>query len=1144
MAGDGVRPGVSPWPGLAAYSCADADRYFGRGRVTRQLVRLLRERRVAGVVGPSGSGKSSLVAAGLASAGFDVEVVRPGLDGLPGRAVQPSPAVLVVDQLEEVFTVLDSVGRHEFLDRLGGIIDRGGTVAFALRSDYYGACAGYPQLADMVAGAHVLIGPPTEDELREIVAGPAERLGWTVPADLVNEIVDEVVGEPGALPLVSHALAETVRASPRGELTWDAYRQAGGVRGSIARTAEVAWSALPAHLQQAARAVLVDLAAPPPGAGEGLLDAARRRPLSELTSVRDPDRRAAIDALVAARLVTIDGTNVEIAHEAVFREWPRLRDWLIEDRQLMRSLGSVRQAAHIWHGDGRPDEELLRGLRLQTAQHVTRRPDLVVDDVVLEFVDRSAAAADEALRAAEQGAAAIRRTNRALRMSLAAVAVLTVVAIIAAGLAWRRADDAAAERDIADARRLAAASSTLRADNIDVAALTAAEAFDLHADDQTVGAMLSAGTAQIGLAGYLHDDLAFTAATLSGELLAIDDSDTAVGVWDLAQVPPRRVGEIVTGPDVAPADVGFVTADVLVVTDAAGGVAAYRARSAERLWVSSIAPAQPTSLAVGGSIVAVGDDSGTVTTFDTADGSVLAEVTVSDAVAALAFSSDGGRLAVATATDVTEFAAPAWDRARAVTTLDGEIWSVAYSLGDEFLLIGTDVDLRVVDPSDGMLVTEPIDAHGGGIVHDIAVVAGADATSVAVSAGEDGRVAFTDVASGAEVRAPLAGHGAGVLAVAVDPASAWLVTAGEDLRAGLWRLDGRTPVSTPLVARSSGTPADGIDAALAAAASGLVAVAGRDGTLRFSADDRGALPGPIEASADPLSAVTLTEDGTRVAVATQTGSVQVFDVATGVATTPVLTVGARVASLAIDPLGTLLAAAETDAECVACTVVFDLRDPSREPLRLSPAARPEGDSARPGYAVAFDPSGTLLAAGDNAGYVDVWRVSHDDGPAVVSQWSIKLERGIRALAFSADGDQLAIGANGGLLAVVASADGRELQRLNGHRGRVAGAAFSPDGRLLATTGPDEQRVRVWVLASGLPFSPAIPTGLEATATPAWSSDGRDLLVSLSTGAVAFHVDAARLRDAMCVLAGRDLTRREWSQYVGSSRAFSPTCGDR
>ena len=273
---------------------------------------------------------------------------------------------MFVDQFEETFTAgADRGEQEEFIGRLLDLVDRPDTaVVLAIRADHLGRCATFPELADRLTGNDVLVGPMRDSELRRTVELPAQRAGLEIEPGLVEVIVGDVAGRAGALPLLSTALAETWERREARALTLAGYRAAGGVNGALARMAEDAYAALPAGPRAAARRLLLRLC---DAGDEGDLSLRRRLPVAEAADEHDADARAALETLADRRLLTIDSDAVEVAHEALLREWPRLRTWLDEDVQGRRLHRRLHDAARSWEAAGHDPSELYRGTRLSAA---------------------------------------------------------------------------------------------------------------------------------------------------------------------------------------------------------------------------------------------------------------------------------------------------------------------------------------------------------------------------------------------------------------------------------------------------------------------------------------------------------------------------------------------------------------------------------------------------------------------------------------------------------------------------------------------------------------------------------------------------------------------------------------------------------
>ncbi|WP_256726459.1 nSTAND1 domain-containing NTPase [Streptomyces acidiscabies] len=369
---DGSAP---PYRGLARYEPDDSALFFGREQLTADLVELLSRRRFAAVFGASGSGKSSLLRAGL------IPVLRRARDPRPSaiRILTPgerparthaqllTPAgpetYVIVDQFEEVFTLCRDVAeRDRFIEMLLTARQPGSgvRVLLAVRGDFYGRCAEHRGLAEALRDANLLAGAMSPAELRDAVVKPATASGLTVERALTSRLVEEVAGAPGGLPLLSHALLETWRLRRGKTLTLAGYEAAGRLDGAITRTAERVHSGFTEAQAATARRVLLRLIEP----GDGVPDTRRPVQRTELPGDTGP----VLEALTGARLLTLDGDTVELAHEALITAWPRLRGWIEEDRERLRVQRELTVAAGAWAELGCEKGALYRGSRLAAAQ--------------------------------------------------------------------------------------------------------------------------------------------------------------------------------------------------------------------------------------------------------------------------------------------------------------------------------------------------------------------------------------------------------------------------------------------------------------------------------------------------------------------------------------------------------------------------------------------------------------------------------------------------------------------------------------------------------------------------------------------------------------------------------------------------------
>ena len=454
-----------PYKGLASFDVTDADAFFGREQIVAELVARLPGATLLGVVGPSGSGKSSIVRAGLSAAlasgalpgseEWMQAVIRPGehpLDELSRvrRGHGGAKLLLVVDQLEEVFTLCrDEAERMVFLDALTRPAAHE-TVVIAVRADFYGRFAALPALAAQLAENHVLVGPMRMDDLRRAIELPARRAGLHVEPALVDALLADVADEPGGLPLLSTALVELWQHRDGRTLTLETYRQTGGVRGAVARIAEEAYEGFTPEQRGTARAIFLRLAS-----ADGDAATRRRAPLAELELDTNEDARRVVSVLTESRLVSVSEEALEVSHEALLREWPRLREWLDEDAEGRRLHGHVIRAATEWEDADRDPAELYRGARLAGAVDWAAEHDVELNELERSFLAESQAAS-------EAESERIRRTNRRLRLLLAGAAVFLVAAVAGGSVAvfqsveaQRESDRAARAARIAQAREIA-----------------------------------------------------------------------------------------------------------------------------------------------------------------------------------------------------------------------------------------------------------------------------------------------------------------------------------------------------------------------------------------------------------------------------------------------------------------------------------------------------------------------------------------------------------------------------------------------------------------------------------------------------------------------------------------------------------------
>src|SRR5215218_1514823 len=556
--------GACPYKGLAAYQVEDAALFHGRERLVRGFLARLVDTPVLLVSGPSGAGKSSAVRAGLVPAltggalpgskAWRPVIVTPGastvdaLAELTGEQPPGHPVLLVCDQFEELWAPrTDPAERTAFLDAVLGLLDDGIVTrcVVVVRGDHVGRLAEHPALAERVGNAFALVPALTETELREIVREPARVVGLRVDPELTDAVVTDVLGQVGALPLLSTALVGTWERRRGDRLTLAGYLEAGGVEGALTRSAEAVYAALDEGGRGLARRLFVRLA----DTDDGGALVRRPVPLAELELAGEDGeaRRAVVETFVGRRLLAVDGDRLEVAHEALLTAWPRLVRWLEDDAAGRLVRRHLAPAARDWEAGNRPDDELYRGARLSAALDWAAGPDVELTPAEQRFLDGSRARADTELTAAQQRAdreAAARRRTRRLAVGLAAVLSLALVATVLAVWSQQTAEQASV---VADANRLAALSST--AASLDVSLLLAAEAVRLADTPETQDALLAALT-EHGRAEYAApfpgNDVLGAGLTEGGRTLLFGNGSQIVA-WDIAPSSQPEVAFVIPG---------------------------------------------------------------------------------------------------------------------------------------------------------------------------------------------------------------------------------------------------------------------------------------------------------------------------------------------------------------------------------------------------------------------------------------------------------------------------------------------------------------------------------------------------------------------------------------------------------------------
>ena len=1116
-----VGADVSPYRGLAAFQPEDAEQFFGREDLVANLVSRLDRERVLFVIGPSGSGKSSVVRAGLipatraggiaGSEHWPVALfspradptaelasqlrrlaaqVRPsGTDGdEPAPIVGPSEAhrlgqlvsrasggmLMVIDQFEELFTLSARRGQERFLETLAAMVDPPESrvrVVMAMRADFYGASAAFPWLAERITANQVLVGPMSRADLRKVIEQPGIGAGLSLEDGLVDAVLDDAGDEPSALPLVSHAMAETWRRRDGTTLTLSGYLEAGGVAGSISKTADSLYdSVFDDTEREACRRLMLRLVTP----GEGTPDTRRRLRREELDRDPNPEvSRWVVDQMVAARLLTVDRDSLEIAHEALLRSWPRLRDWIEEARDDLRTRQRIAAAAAEWVDQGRHPDLLYRGTPLQSALEWAAEHGEALGRDEAEFL----AVGEEAHRQETARAEEVARRSRSIRrLAVSALGALAIAALTASLIAFA----ALSESRTAFAQALATQARLLAETDPRLAIALAAEASERMSEDpvDARAALVDAGQALAGRFVPSGPELSVgdaltVAVSPDGDVIVTGNRDGSISTWSSTGTP---LAENVAGHDLAIEEAVF-TPDgrwllsggddgTLLVWDLADPAdvpqPALLGETGGIAWSVAVAP--------DGVTAASASEDGIVRLWDLEARRELDASFVdleSDALT-VAFSPDSELLLVGNGRG--EVSGWAVDGGREVVPTfaahESDVWEIVFSAdGSAFATASSDGRVRVWETETLSMMIEPF----GRSAHDVRGVI-LDGGQV-IAGDETGRLLLTSFRDAAR---PLSLPARNAQVVDAALGGDTLATLGSDQQLQAWSRGGE-PIARVLDDHDAG--AFGI----AASPDGSrIATGDGEGNVRiFSVATGERELGPIELHAGRVWALAFSDDGARLASGGEDGAVHVIDAATGETIASPAATGDEISSVLFVDGG--LAAGGADG-------MVRIWDGEISDGELGP--HPAGVTA-----MALSPDG-VLAAADRRGGVSLWN-AEDRSPA--DEPIAADDNTIWGLAWSDDGTILASASDDEVVQLWRVGSGSMLGTLTPHPGGAASAVFLTDGSTIATTDR-RGSVRLWDVAEAVPLGGAL-TGHADTAWRIVALPGMRFATSSEDGTV-------------------------------------------
>jgi DNA-binding SARP family transcriptional activator/WD40 repeat protein len=1136
----------SPYPGLAPFGIEDAGNFFGREADVAATVEQLTREGFCVLSGPSGCGKSSLLRAGVAPVfqgrGDTVTITTPAR-ALPylGDGLNPRH-LLVVDQFEEAFVPGAPMAVASYCAGVAELVGKGHRVAIAVRSDLLDACATQAAIAPLVAAGLQILTSPSRKALTAAIEEPARRSGLSFESGLADLMVSDTLAHPGGLPLLAHALAETWARREGSTMTLEAYRSAGGLGGSVSRTAEQFYLSLTEADRQSCRLLLLRLVS------ITAADSIVHRPLPLRALIGDMELESIVGRLAAARLLIVETDLVSLSHEAISRAWPRLKNWLEANRDTQRLLEHLSRAAVGWVESGESDDELYRGARLATARERLEDASEELTRAESRFLTASIGAADRDGDERAERALAASRQNVRLRRLLRTIAAVLGVAIIAGILAVygaleasHRSEESQQAQQEAQLEAIVGQSSALRSSARDLATLLAVEAYRRWPEDARArSALFSVFSTEPGFLGYQQMsgvDRLSAAALPDGSGAVVLLADGTVAPFDFERsAMGAPFGSAVDGASTPGKPVVLSSADGARIVVAVPGVGAACGQAARCTFVSTFDATKGTRLLPPTAIAATGTR---LAVDPTGDVAALTHV-------------DTGQVAIV---DLSTGRIREWLESQPGTE---SLPSVAFSAAGSLLVGTSDGLLRVIDGGTG-IVTGAIQAPPGTV--DVGLVDAGGGRVVA--SGNEGITAvdlnsrsvawstlFTDshpepcpwlaasslsgtaycgdrfgtIVERSMVDGALTGDrfdpqrgDVGDLAVSADGRILVAIGATEPVITR-WRLDGSGPV-TELIAAGQVT-LDRYDPAGARLVTARRTPESRtfDQFSDFSiwdadadelAQQLGQLEGAGWVAADVVAAYIPAED-----------AIGYVDTATG----------EHIAGAKI-PLDALLlwpgASGDRFHVLFPDGSIWTIATATME--RIEPTLHVVGEPR----SISSNTTGRVLVSS-----------STPDGPVMTlldghtGEVLIDAVPGGDTSVLAPDGTVFGSSARGQITHYDSQL--RALRTLAGARGEISTLQISNDGRVLLAGGND-QTISVYDTATGIRFGTPLPADAPFIMPGVLRPDGMAIAVNSSDGILVWDLDTSHQIDEACRLAGRNLTTSEWETYLSGLGERRDSC---
>jgi WD40 repeat protein len=1197
---DAPALGLCPYKGLSYFDEADADLFVGREALTAKLTeRVLslalssapQKTRFLAVVGASGSGKSSLVRAGLvsglrwnkASTDWHTYILTPTahpLESLAATLVGESDSVtaiatlmddlerdprslqifakqksaskngsrllLVVDQFEELFALCRSEEqRVSFIGNLltaASEVDGPVLTLITLRADFYAHCADYIQLREALAKDQEYIGNMNHEELRRAIEEPARRGRWDFEPGLIDLLLHDVGSEPGALPLLSHALFETWQRRRGRTMTLSGYTSSGGVRGAIAETAETVFAdQFTPEQRSMARRIFLRLTEL--NDETAAADTRRRATFSEL--ILKPEEststRLVLTTLADARLITTSEDSVEVAHEALIREWPTLRGWLEENREGLRLHRQLTEAAREWQAAERASEVHYRGARLAQAREWALTHAEEMNTLEHEFLGASIETSErearereeqhqreleaahtlaeaQRLRAeSERQRAEVERRQTELQIHsskqlrrraiyLSGVLTLAIIAALVAGLFAYRAN---VNFTHSEAERLAAEANNLLLTHGDTNLIALLTIHSLKMDYTPTGDAILAELATRELPprelrGHTAD---VWGADFSpdGKYLATGSSDRTIRLWDLDTGKTIRIfsgdtsgfEELAFSPDGKYIVAAGGTDNSVYLLDVASG-------QTVRVFSGHTAAVTDVAFFPGGKYVVSGGEDSTARIWDVATGKTLHVLTGHDAaITRLAVSPDGKYIV----TGSVDRTARLWDAStgKHVRVFDHPevVSSVAYSPDGKTFATGCEDNVvRLWDASTGQLMHE-FSGHQA----DVLGIEFSPDNRLLLTGSADRTALLWDLATGKNIRS-FTGHASNVQEVTFSPDGNQIATTSNDGVVRVWSL--RT---SAIGMQFIGHKATVIQASFSPDGQ-YVVTASIDGTARIWNTLTGQTTLSLTGHTNEVRGAVFSPDGKTVLTASADGTARLWNPASGKELLRLEGHTGPVHRAVFSPDGKYVVTASWDGTAR----VWDT---------LTGQTKVIYNNQGPGHVnrVAFSPDGKTVATTGDDGTARIWDPLTGKDLMIFKGHTDR----VTGVAFSPDGKYLVTCSFDGSVRLWEVSSGKEIRRFSGHPNGAFGAAFSPDGKFVLTSGRDGT-ARLWDVTTGKEVR-RFTGHTNSVQDVAFSPDGKYILTASDDGTARLWL--TNLQDTIggvCATLTRDLTPEERTQF--------------